>query len=186
MNVNVRHLLMMLFKASGGKVNSKTKIQKEIYLISIKLGIDLKFKPHYYGPYSPEVEQGLDELIGAGFIGMTRKFFGIDIDRGFEFKRYDFEFTESGKKLSELLKEDKLDEYQEIEGFIKELNKMGDPDYLTLSIAAKAYFILDKEDKPMNSNAIKERAILFGWNITDEDIDKAIDILSNFNFVKQK
>jgi uncharacterized protein YwgA len=179
-----RHLILMLLKAYGGNITSKTKIQKMIYFISLILGEDLEFKPHYYGPYSIQVEQGLDELIGAGFVDVTRNIFGVDVSKGFEFKRYDFFLTNSGQKLSDAIEEDNREEYNKIKDFVGKLkSKTGDPDYLSLSIAAKAYFILEKEGKPMNMNAIKEKAKNFGWNVTKDDIDMAVNILKKLNFV---
>lgn len=174
----------MLLKASGDTIVGKTMIQKQNYFLSLILKKDLGFKPHYYGPYSPAVEQALDELIGAGFVDMTRSTFGIDTNTGFEFKRYDFALTKNGKNLAEIVKAENAQTYKEIEEFVKKIegNKT---DYLSLSIAAKAYFVLDKEGGPMNKDAIKEKANLFGWNITNEDIDKAITILRQLNRIQK-
>jgi len=176
----------MLLKASGGKVDSKTKLQKEIYFISLLLGKDFGFEAHYYGPYSTEIERGIDELIGAGFVNMKREIFGIDHNRGFEFKRYDFSSATSGQKFAEILKKENSEEYRIIENFINKFKEVGNPDYLSLSLAAKAHFILSKQGTPMSKAQIREKAKEFGWNVKDNDIDIAISILKKLNFVKRE
>ncbi|MCJ7577926.1 MAG: hypothetical protein MUO91_05705 [candidate division Zixibacteria bacterium] len=183
--MNIRHLILMLLKASGDKIVGKTMIQKQIYFLSLLLNENIGFKPHYYGPYSPEIEQALDELIGAGFVSMARNIFGVDTNTGFEFKRYDFELVENGKNLAEIVKEENAQTYKKVEEFVKKM-EVNKANYLSLSIAAKAYFILHKESMLMNKDAIREKAKLFGWNVTDADIDNAIFILRQLNLIEQR
>jgi uncharacterized protein len=182
--MNIRHLILMTLKASGDKIVGKTMIQKQIYFLSLLLNENLGFKPHYYGPYSSEVEQALDELIGAGFIDMTRSIFGVDTNTGFEFKRYDFALTKNGKNLAEIVKAENAKTHKKIDEFVKKIEE-NKTDYLSLSIAAKAYFVLNKEGKPMNKDAIREKANLFGWNVTDVDIDNAITILRQLKLIRK-
>jgi len=184
--MKTRHLILMLLNASEGRIDSKTKLQKELYFISLMLNKDLEFKAHYYGPYSTEVETALDELIGAGFVDVKREVFGIDYNRGFEFKRYNFSWTESGQELVKVLKEENPEEYKIIESFVRKLQEVGDPGYLSLSLAAKAHFILSKESKPMTRRQIRKKAKKFGWNVNDHDIDIAVDILKKLDFVKEE
>lgn len=181
--MNIRHLILMLLKASGDKIVGKTMIQKQIYFLSLLLNENLGFKPHYYGPYSPEIEQALDELIGAGFVSMARNLFGVDTNTGFEFKRYDFELTENGKNLAEIVKEEDSQTYKNVEEFVKKMT-VNKTNYLSLSIAAKAYFILNREGNSMNMDAIIEKANQFGWNVSGTDIEKAVTILRQLNLVK--
>ncbi len=184
--MKARHLILMLLETLGGKVDSKTKLHKEIYFISLLRDRDIGFKAHYYGPYSPEVEQGLDESIGAGFINMTREVFGMDSNRGFEFKRYDFSLTESGKNFAKILIGKYPEEHEQIEQFTRKLKEIDDPDYLSLSLAAKAYFILDKEDNAMTDSQIAEEAKQRGWNVTEDDITTAVTILEKLDLVERK
>jgi len=184
--MKTRHLILMLLLASGGTILTKKKIQKELYFLALIARKDLKYRAHYYGPYSSEVEEGLDELIGAGFVNVKEEVFGIDSSRGFEFKRFDFSLTKSGGKLAKILANKNLEVYQTIEGFINNLKELGDPDYLSLSLAAKAHFILSKEGKSMKRSEIGDKAKEFGWNVNDNDIDTAISILKKMGFVKEE
>ncbi len=184
--MKARHLILLLLKESGGKIVSKTKIQKEIYFVSLLLGEDFGFKAYYYGPYSLEVEHGLDELVGAGFVNVERDIFGIDTKYGFDIKRYNFSLSDSGKKLAEIKAKENTNENAIAKSFLEKLRDMGDPDYLSLSIAAKAYFILDKEGKALNKEQIMEIAMQFGWKVNKDDIIIAVNILKTLDFVKER
>jgi len=176
--MKARHIVLMLLSALGGKIESKTKLYKELYFISLTLNKDLGFKPHYYGPYSPEVELGIDELVGAGFVNMNREVYGQDREKGFEFKKYDFSLTESGEKFVRNLKVNSPKEYDQINDFVRKLQEIGDPDYLSLSLSAKAYYILKQEGEGgMTREQIKEKAKTFKWDVSENDINTAVDIL---------
>ena len=183
--MKARHLILMVLNAWDGAIESKTKLQKTLYFISLLLNRDLGFKAHYYGPYSLEVEEGIDELVGAGFLDVEWHILGIDTRYGFEAKRYDFSLTESGKEFAKILTVENSDDYNIIKEFVKKLKEIGNPGYLSLSIAAKAYFILNKEGKPMNKYEIITKASSFGWQVNENDINVAVDILSKLNFVEE-
>jgi uncharacterized protein YwgA len=183
--MKARHLILMLLKASGGKIGSKTKIQKQIYFLSLLFKTNMGFRAHYYGPYSPDVEQGIDELIGAGFVNMDSTYFGFNTNKGFEIKRYDFSLTDSGNNLAKILTKENPEKYHQIRTFIDALKNTGNPDYMALSIAAKAYFILDQAGKPLTTEQLREKAQHLSWQVEKEDVDKAIDILGHLNFVQK-
>jgi uncharacterized protein YwgA len=184
--MRIRHLILALIRQSGDCVEGKTNLQKEMYFISIILGMDLGFKPHFYGPYSPEVEQGLGELIGAGFVDMKWNSYGVDSESGFEMKKYTYTLTESGKRLSDILAGESPEyDIKKIKSFVDKLKEMGSPNYQSLSLAAKAYFILKKEGEAMNKKQLKENMLAFGWKVPDEDIESAVGLLSELGFIKE-
>jgi hypothetical protein len=180
--MKTRHVLAILLHASGNSISSKTKIQKEMYFLSKLLDEDFAFRAHYYGPYSPVVEQALDELIGAGFLGVKREVYGLDYQRGFEMKRFDYHLTPSGEKLAEELEEQYSSEVSTISEFVEKMEAVGNPDYLDLSVAAKVYFILDKQGGKMAIDEIKKEAREFDWQINEDDVSKAVDILKQLEF----
>lgn len=184
--MKIRHLILLLLRAEGDKFEGKTLLQKEMYFISIKLKRNLGFRAHYYGPYSPDVEQGMDELIGAGFVDVEWNTYGIDSDSGFEMKKYTYVLTESGKKLADALEINDRVSMTTVRGFVEKLEKLGSPNYQSLSLAAKAYFILQREGGSMNKNKMKNNMLAFGWNVRDSDIESAIGILNGLKFIKEK
>lgn len=176
--MKIRDALVVILGSVGGTIESKTKIQKLCYFLSIFLGKDFGFKAHYYGPYSQQVENALDELRGMGFVSAERVSFGA-VSGGFEVIRFDYSLTSDGKAIYHELKGT-----SEAKNMIEQLRKMKDFDYVKLSIAAKAYYILKQEGKSMNADKIREKSKNFNWNITDKDINSAIDFLKGLNLVK--
>lgn len=185
MNIKLRDILLMLLKASDDKIYGKTKIQKICYLLSIKIQKeeDFQFQANYYGPYSPAVDYSQSELVGIGFVKEERLPWGMD-NRGFEAVRYDYELTNDGKEMAKILEKTNTKIYKEIENLVKTLKELGDPDYMQLSAASKAYFILKREGKKMTSEEIRQKAVDFNWNLTGSDINKAIKILEQLQLIK--
>lgn len=178
--MEARHLLLMILDACGKKIDSKTKLHKIAYFISIILGKDFKFNAYYYGPYSRLIEEGLGELTGAGFLNVNICAYGIDATHGFEKKKYTYHITPPGDELLGHLKTQYPIEFQEIKNHTARLK---DESYIDLSIAAKAYFILDKEKQSMNLDQIRSKAQEFQWNISGGEIESAIKILKGLALV---
>lgn len=176
-----RDVLLMLLDAWGGRLSGKTKIHKLTYLLSLKIQEDLNFKAYYYGPFSSVVEYSLSELISIGFVEEKKSLWGVD-KWGFEAVRYDYELTKEGKEIANLLTKKNKELYKAIKSFVKTMNDLGDPNYMDLAAASKAYFILRKEGKSMTPLQIKEKAKAFQWSLPD--IDKPEKILEKLGLVQ--
>lgn len=127
----------------------------------------------------------MNELAGAGFITIEQDIFGIDTNTGFELKRAIISLTEKGSQLAENIGGTYGDEVRVVEEFTKKLAELGNPDYISLSIAAKTHLILKKEGTALNNIQIKERATKLGWRITDGQIEKATDILEKLGLAER-
>lgn len=180
--MKLRDVIITILGAMGDHVESKTKIQKICYFLAIILKRDFGFKAHYYGPYSQHVEEALDDLIGMGFVTTATINFGT-APSGFEVVRYDYSLTKDGKIMYENIKSNT--ESIEITKFINKLKTPKNIDYLKLSIAAKSYYVLNKEDQPMQKQKIREKAKQFKWDITEGDINSAISFLENIDLVRK-
>lgn len=177
-------IILLIIEDTGRKISGKTLLQKRAYFLSKKLHWDLGFKAHYYGPYSPEIELGIGHLKSLGFIDEKTLGFGITNQSGFEVRRYDYEITEDGETIVERLKENNPEECKQILEVLKSLSDAGDNgDYITLSIAAKTYHVLEEQGKPMKNDEIKDVADKFGWNIPPKAIDKAASFLEKVGMV---
>lgn len=171
--MEARHLLLMIIDACGGKIESKTKLHKIAYFVSIKLNQNFQFTAYLYGPYSQMIEDGLNELTAVGFIDMSFCSYNESVN-GFEKKKYSFEINDKGKELLNYLKNQNNEIYITIKENAEQLKEKN---YNELSIAAKAHYILDKEKQPLNFHQISNKANEFHWKISKEDIDTAIEIL---------
>lgn len=92
------NLLFLLSKAS--KVDSKTKLQKLVFLIDKEKGINIgySFRPYIYGPYSFELSDDLDVLKSLQLIQVEAEEFET-IDSPFVGKKLTFSLAAKGKEL---------------------------------------------------------------------------------------
>jgi len=180
--MEARHLLLMILDACGKRIESKTKLHKIAYFISIILKKDFQFNAYFYGPYSRAIEEGLGELTGTGFVNVNICSYGVDSAHGFERKRYSYEITETGEGLLEHLKTQYSNEYKTIK---KKADILKGENYVNLSIAAKADFILNEENQPLTPDQIRTKANKFNWKISSAEIESAIGILENLDFVRK-
>lgn len=98
-------LLISLFGShEGNRIEGRTRIQKEVCLLKYKskLPFTFDFIPYFFGPYSEELSETLNTLVGVKLLKETI------IPVGFNSFRYDYELTKQGKDLfNKLLKDSK-------------------------------------------------------------------------------
>jgi len=180
--MKIYEIVLLMISGLGGKLGGKTKIQKLCYFYSVLKGKKMGFKPHYYGPYSPAVENALDELEGIGLIDKQVENFGENSD-GYPIMRCDYEITRYGKQVVQATGDSK--EKKELQEFVKKIDKIGLPETMDISIAAKAYYILQRERKTLTFGEIRKKAGDFGWDIKHASIDKAVNFLKDLEVVKR-
>lgn len=176
--MNPVFFLISLIDASGGEVQGRTLLQKRAYFASLLAGlnVNLGFDAHYYGPYSATVEGTIAEMNNLGLIEEANTGFGV-VSGGFEMRRYDYRLTPDGQRIVSQLRP--LHEYSKIKAAYEKIVAAGNPNYLELSIAAKAYFILRKKNVPMTTAELVEAAKSFHWDIKPASLMKAVEFLRN-------
>ena len=176
--MNASEFLLSLIDACGGSVAGRTLLQKKSYFVSLLSGIsiDLGYQAHYYGPYSANVDGTMTQLKNLGFVEESNTGFGI-LSGGFEMRRYDYHLTEDGRKVLRPFVQSP--EYRAIEGAVRKIRDAGEPDYIELSIAAKAYYILRKQEKRMSTNELLLEAKKFNWNISEQSLARAVEFLKH-------
>jgi uncharacterized protein len=181
--MNLSDLIFLLLYYYDKTLECKTKLQKLFYFLSIKMDKNFGYEPHFYGPYSYEVENALSDLVSLKFVSMKSKKLGENIERGFEIKQYNYIINENCKELAKYLERKYLDSSNKIKAFVDNIKEIGDPDYFNLSIAAKAYFILKKENKPLSQVDIINIASQFNWKIKENDLQKSAEILKGLHLI---
>ena len=181
--MNATDFLISLIDASDGVVHGRTLLQKRAYFVTQLVGVDvnLGFDAHFYGPYSSVVENTLTHLKNLSFVEESATAYGID-NAGFEMKRYDYKLTADGRKIAANLRES--NEYKAIRNGLMLLIKAGDPNYMELSIAAKAFFILRKKKEAMSKQEILREAQKFEWNIQRSSLESAVSILERLGVLQ--
>jgi uncharacterized protein YwgA len=182
--MNAAQFALALLDASGGQLQGRTLVQKTAYFVSLLSGVDpgLDFNAHYYGPYSGVLDSTFTRLKNLGFVGEDSTGFGV-FNEGFELRRYDYALTSDGKKLAAALRGSH--DYKKIAEAVKKIRNAGDPGYFELSIAAKAYFVLRKGNKPMSKSEIRREADKsFNWTIQPDYLEKAVKFLQQVDLTE--
>jgi uncharacterized protein len=178
--MKIEDIVILIISELGGKLSGRTKIQKLCYFYSIITGRKMGFIPHFYGPYSPQIETALDELEGIGLIKKYSERLGEN-PNGFDRIRYNYWITKYGKQVVDMIGDN--DERNQLKEFIEKIELIGIPSASDLSVAAKAHYILNKQNKPLTDNEIRKRAETLGWDISTESINKAINFLTEFGLL---
>jgi hypothetical protein len=175
--MDTHDILLLAYGAFGGEIRGKTNLQKKLYFLSTMLGIDLGYGPHYYGPYSSEVAAANTNLKVLGYLTESIASAGSYSAEGFEIARHDFRLTEDGRAVVESKKKRFPAEWKKIKGAGETLDAAGELNYMELSIAAKAYFLLDQRGGPAKTADLVRMARQFGWSVTQADIERAVGFL---------
>jgi uncharacterized protein YwgA len=173
--MNISEFLLALIDASGG-VRGRTMLQKKAFFVSLlsRVPVELGYDAHYYCPYSAAIEGKLTQLKNLGFVEEASTGFGV-VSGGFEVRRYDYRVTKDGRKILEPVLQS--EEYKAIKQALLAITEAGDPNYVELSIAAKAFYILKKRGKRMTAEELQREAQKFDWKIEDQSLVRAIDFL---------
>jgi len=176
-------LLLLIYSAFSGKISGRTKLQKVIYFIGCKLDLDnmynfnkLGYGAHYFGPYSGEMDNLNAQLDALGFLRESRCHTGRLDEKGFEICRFDYHLTKDGESLAKKAQKNFPDHWKAISSAAKIIND-SNLNYVELSIAAKAYFLLNKKGGKATVEQIVKAARPFGWEIEPEAVERVSDFL---------
>ncbi len=177
-------LILLIIDAAGGRLRGKTLLQKRAYFLCQRLECSAGFDAHFFGPYSPTVNATLGRLKALCLIEERSEGFGRTDHVGFEWRRYDFALTEDGRKVLSAYERDAPEAIRDVRDYLQQMARAGDTgDYVNLSIAAKTFFILNREQKPLARDEIQAVARRLGWNITPEQIEGASEFLERMGLV---
>ncbi len=183
--MNAYDFVHLALHALGGEIRGKTKFQKTIYFLGILTGQleDLGYRPHFYGPYSDDVAAALERLRALGFADQTIASGGAVDSRGFEVARFDYRLNEAGQQMAQR-KAAGSGCWADIKSAAATLKKLGDADYVKLSIAAKTYFMLGEKKGKARLDELANIARDFGWSITVDQVLQAAQYLGSLGLVQ--
>jgi uncharacterized protein YwgA len=176
--MTVSDALLFAYEALGGSIQGKTNLQKKMYFLGIMLNEDFGYGPHYYGPYSARVASANQELKSLGYLSETKISAGGVNTFGFEMARHDFCLTEDGRSVLKEKKARLQPVWERLERAAHRLMEAGNLNYMEISIAAKAYFLLEQQGKPASADELAKLADKFGWTVSAAEIEKAVQFLT--------
>jgi len=182
--MNVRDMLLLVVDAAGDRVEGRTIAQKLGYFVGEELDLDLGYQAHYFGPFSRDVEDGLQLGVVAGDLDDTVVKFP-DWYGGPDALRHTYTLTPEGQGRVEELKE----QYQEEAARVREtVEAIGNaiPNFRqqSLSAAAKIHLIVSEQGRPVQPDEIPQLAQHLGWNLSRDEVNRTVDVLRRLDLVQ--
>jgi len=151
-----------------GQIVGRTLLQKKLYFAAVLAEQELGFRPHYYGPYSPDAADAVDSLVANRFLKETTETFPGQESIFGEWRRHSYELTADGGRLLQAVGQ--TEEAENLREALKKVNAHPIANDLNLlSIAAKVHILL-REKSPATASEIELKAREYGWQITAEQI----------------
>ena len=97
--------------------------------------------------------------------------------------RYDFKLTDTGIRIADRKAENEPGLWQGIQRAASVVKQAGDLDDMELSIAAKAYYVLNKLNGRATLEDIAAMLPKFGWSVTEKQLEKATDFLAKASLI---
>lgn len=123
-DIDLALLICMFGVHSDGKIEGRTRIQKMVCILKFKenLPFTFNFKPYYYGPYSDELSETINTLVGMKLLKEI-----IAPTRYYSY-RYDYELTEQAKQLFSKIQQKNEDLITYLSEKVGELEHLSTPD----------------------------------------------------------
>ena len=176
----------LVIHASGDQIAGRTKLQKTVYFVGVMSGMlpYLGYRPHFYGPFSPDVAEAVEDLRSLKFLKQEAQGMNAVDSRGFEVARYDYTLTGEGKQIAEEKAQQHSAVWKRITVAVKRLNAADASDYVKLSIAAKAYFMHGKSSRPTTPEELSKMGQQFGWKVSEQQLQEANEWLETLDLVE--
>lgn len=183
--MNTYDFVHLALAAMGGEVRGRTKLQKTVYFLGVITDSlnELGYRAHFYGPYSDEVADAVDQLKTLGFVDQNVASSGGYDSAGFEVARYDYRLSAEGEAVAEQKKQQYLKEWAKIKSAAAVINKAKTEDYVKLSVAAKTYFMLGQKTGNATMEELTQLATRFGWSVTKDQVAEAAAYLKSLGLV---
>jgi uncharacterized protein YwgA len=183
-HLSVRDAVLVIVDAAGGVVEGRTAVQKLAYFASLALPEDFGHHAHYYGPYSRAVESALINKSFAGdldeSVARFQSWSGPDI------RQYTYKLSEQGRVAVGELRAENPHLCAAIDKVVSGLKALvpGLSQH-PLSLAAKVDYIVSHRPEEATVGEIPQLAREHGWEVSDEDVQLAADILAGISRVQE-
>ena len=96
-DVNDFALLLCLFRDSGRLIEGRKRLQKIVCTMKYKnkIPFSFEFRRYFYGPYSEDLADIVDSMVGTGLLKEWSELLGPDV------VKYTYGLSDKGKELAE-------------------------------------------------------------------------------------
>lgn len=148
---------------AAGEIPSRTMLQKLVYLAAGQVGEDVPFAPHFYGPYSSELHDEVEELVAAGLVQETAVQLEPWEPTSFDVVQYRYRLSDLGRaEVEHVTPRIRV----AAANLVKTAHDAQAWDQASLSIAAKLHHIRGI-DPTIGDEAVPELARQFGWRMSE-------------------
>ena len=174
-------ILLVIGNEKNKNLQGRTILQKKLYFLSVLGKTDFGFGPHYYGPYSSWTAENLDILVSARFLNEVTETFPTGRNIFGEIRRHTYSLTPDGEDVMEEIEQE--DEYTDWKQTLDRLNRQESAnDFNTISIAAKVYYIVNRQGKT-TTEQIRKVAKEFGWKLNKSQIENVRSFLEDLSLI---
>lgn len=178
--------LLDMIDLNGGRITGRTAIQKLGYFSKIFSIIHPEYRAHYYGPYSADVAEALDDLVHMGFIEKdVETWQNTHYEVSPDWRRYRYKVTDDGRKYLIVLR--KQSAFTKEEAHLREIidicKEEADLDPYILSWAAKVHFILSGSGTAMTCDEVQKAALELNWDLDTDQINRGITLLEKLTLL---
>ena len=180
--MHIQDLILLVIASEVEKsLRGRTILQKKLYFLSVLNKTDLGFGPHYYGPYSSPVAENLDILVNARFLKEVTETFPTDENIFGEIRRHTYSLTSDGEDvMGEIEKDDEHANWKQALETLKSHPVASD--FNTLSIAAKVYYIVNRQHTA-TAEEIRKVARELGWKLNQSQIENVFSFLESLSLI---
>jgi uncharacterized protein YwgA len=185
-SLSTRDTVLLIIHACGDRVEGRTVLQKLAYFASLALHTGLGHRAHYYGPFSPKVEDALNNAVIAGELHETVERMP-DWHGGPDLLKYTYTLDHAGERRVDSLIENHPQAWDRIHGAVTAIqDALPNLDQKTLSSAAKTHLIVSEAEGPVPVEEIPVFARRLGWHLSPTQVTRTVDILQKLQLVDVK
>ena len=180
--ISAHNALMLTIFAVGDRSVGRTALQKLVYFETVNMPSNIRYRPHFYGPFSRDVAVALEGLVAIDCLDEK-----VSITHTHE--SYSYKMKPEWKKL---LKKDRRTEHQHygaIKNIVEKCDNFCGLQANILSYAAKAFYILTSANqngiKQITIDDVKQIGKNFGWQLSSTDTERGLNLLLQLNLAKR-
>jgi len=165
--------------SSAGPVEGRTAIQKLGYFASLKTGLSLGYRPHYYGPYSSILHGLLGEFVSAGYVEEQAR------QTRFYRTMYSYSLTDDGIQLFNEVRKREPIKSAEIGEVVQRCERIVKNNVNSLSWAAKVYFLLSQKGMEISTEEAVQSSRRFGWKLSNTEVESGTKLLVGLGLARR-
>ncbi|HYK95425.1 MAG TPA: hypothetical protein VE011_06125 [Candidatus Dormibacteraeota bacterium] len=150
---------------AADEVPGRTMLQKLVYLAASSQDDPLWFRPHFYGPYSSELQSEVERLVALGLVEETVRLLEPWQPSTFDPMQYSYRITDAGRAAAREIASPVRDVARRV---VETTRETGAWNAAALSMAAKLHHL-----RLVSPNAaaadVPSLARQFGWRMTESD-----------------